>query len=122
MYTLSKNERLCGKTRISALMSKGRWGKTDSLKYCYLEDSASPGSAGENRIMVSVPKKFFKRAVKRNLLKRRLRESYRTQKELLPPKGLSIMFLYNSPEILESSSIREQVQTILNRIADEGKQ
>lgn len=69
--------------------------------------------------MVSVPKKFFKRAVKRNLLKRRLRESYRTQKHLLPPEGISIMFLYNSAEILESESIRSQVREILDHIANE---
>ena len=69
--------------------------------------------------MVSVPKKFFRRAVKRNLLKRRLRESYRTQKHLLPPEGISIMLLYNSAEILESESIRSQVREILDHIANE---
>lgn len=119
MNTLPKSERLCGKTRISALMSDGRWGRTASLKYCVMEDPLKEGQE-ENRIMVSVPKKFFKRAVKRNLLKRRLRESYRTQKHLLPRKGFSIMFLYNTGEILESDPIREQVRTILARIADEG--
>ena len=100
-------------------MSKGRWGKTASLRFCYLTGSGDDAGIEENRIMVPVPKKFFRRAVKRNLLKRRLRESYRTQKHLLPPEGISIMFLYNSAEILESESIRSQVREILDHIANE---
>ena len=53
------------------LLAKGRHGKVTGLRYCFRPDSG----AEENRIMVSVPKKMFKRAVKRNLLKRRIRES-----------------------------------------------
>lgn len=120
MNTLPKSERLCGKVSVSALMSKGRWGFTSGLKYC---SSIQPEGDGiPNRIMVSVPKRLFKRAVRRNLLKRRLREAYRTRKELLPPCGASIMFLYNTPEILGFQSITEQVETILRRIGNEREQ
>ena len=73
--TLPKRERLSGKTAISTLMKKGRWGGAGCLKYCIL----SPGGAEFNRLIVSVSKRSFKRAVKRNLLKRRMREAYRTQ-------------------------------------------
>lgn len=37
MLTLPKSERLHGKLKISALMSKGRWGFTPGLKYCFLK-------------------------------------------------------------------------------------
>lgn len=169
MLTLPKSERLHGKLKISALMSKGRWGFTSGLKYCFLKspdpskvendvvqrearrDSAPsaerrkgsgeygpqcpPGGCHEvtggrmvenydvvrlspNNIIVSVPKRLFKRAVKRNLLKRRLREAYRTQKGLLPPEGYSILFLYNTKEVLDYAAVREQVGAILQKIAE----
>ncbi len=115
MLTLPKSERLHGKLKISALMSKGRWGFTPGLKYCFLK---SPDPSKPNNIIVSVPKRLFKRAVKRNLLKRRLREAYRTQKGLLPPEGYSILFLYNTKEVLDYAAVREQVGAILQKIAE----
>ena len=69
--------------------------------------------------MVSVPKRFFKRAVKRNLLKRRLREAYRTQKSILGPSSTDILLLYNSKEINDFQTIKEEVAEILKKVADE---
>lgn len=117
MSTLPKSERLCGKTSVTALMSKGRWGSSAGLKYCFLEGEASGEDPVPNRMMVSVPKRFFKRAVKRNLLKRRIRESYRNLKEILPQKGSSIMFLYNTKEVLDSESIRSSIKEILGSLS-----
>ena len=116
MDTLPKSERLCGRSAVSALMSKGRWGHSRALKFCYLRNDPAEGG---NRIMVSVPKRFFKRAVKRNLLKRRMREAYRTQKALLPPCGTDILFLYNSKEIKAFQTITEEIAFILGTLANE---
>jgi len=69
-----------------------------------------------NRIMVSVSKRFFKRAVKRNLLKRRIREAYRTQKHLLAPAGIDILFIYNTKEILPYADIHSTVGDILRTL------
>ena len=112
--TLPKEERLSGKTAIAALMKKGHWGVSGCLRYCAL----SPGGGGVNRVMVSVSKKNFKRAVRRNLLKRRLRESYRTQKDLIEGAGpLDLLLVYNSKEILEYQTIRQDVGDILRSLA-----
>ena len=77
--TFRKSERLCGKSSIAALLGKGRWIAGTHIKCCY---RALPPESECSRIAVSVPKRNFKRAVKRNLLKRRMRESYRTQKSI----------------------------------------
>lgn len=115
--TLPKSERLSGVISVSALMREGRWGVCGSLRYCF----RSSGEEG-HRVMVSVPKKYFKRAVKRNLLKRRLRESYRTQKDILDGRqGTDVLLVYNSREVLPYADIREMVGNILRLIAERQK-
>ena len=109
---LPKQERLCGKLAIGRLLAGGRYGYEGALKYCWLAPNGTDGS----RVMVSVSKRLFKRAVKRNLLKRRLREAYRTRKGLLPA-GVDLMLVYNSKEIADSGQIGAWVEQALVTIA-----
>lgn len=112
--TLSKSERLCGKSNVSRLLENARYGYGSALKYCFTSESGEDC----NRILVSVPKRNFKRAVKRNLLKRRIRESYRRQKDILKGLcGVDIMFIYNSKEILDYDTIYASVGEILTEIS-----
>lgn len=112
--TLSKQERLSGKTGIARLMSKAVYGSAKGLKFCYVTGSG----ADCNRIMVSVSKRLFKRAVKRNLLKRRIREGYRCQKNLLPQGlGIDILFMYNTKEMLDYETIKSSVREALSYIS-----
>ena len=110
--TLPKAERLCGKKGIERLLAKGKHGNLGRLRYIY-----APGS-GEtcNRILVSVPKKLFKRAVKRNLLKRRIRESWRRLKSGMTSTGVDILFIYSSKEILSYEEIRNLIEQAICKI------
>ena len=110
--TLPKRERLNGKKDISTLLAEGKWGSVGCLRYCSI-----PNGLEYSRIVVSVPKRLFKRAVKRNLLKRRIREAYRTSKHLLNTCPQNILFQYISPEIADLQEIRLSVEAILKKLA-----
>ena len=111
-HTLPKKERLCGKTGISKLLASGKHGNIPGFRFCYL----SGNQLDYNRIMVSVPKKIFKRAVKRNLLKRRIRESWRLQKETLNATGVDILFTYSTKEILTFEDVQSAVAKIIEKV------
>lgn len=111
-HTLPKKERLCGKTGISKLLADGKHGNIPGFRFCYLTEN----QLDYNRIMVSVPKKIFKRAVKRNLLKRRIRESWRLQKETLNATGVDILFTYSTKEILDFKEVQAAVAKIIEKI------
>lgn len=117
-HTLKKDERLHGKNDISTLLAKGRSGDEQFIKYRYLRNTGD----GHNRIMVSVSKRLFKRAVKRNLLKRRIRESYRLMKQMLPEEGgTDILFIYNTKEIRTFRDISEVMENILKKVGGHGQ-
>ena len=109
--TLPKSERLCGKTAIAGLMDHGKGGTAGCLRYKYLP------SEGVSRILVSVPKRNFKRAVKRNLLKRRIRESYRLQKGLLSVP-VDVLFVYLDREVLPFEDIYASMTATLTAITE----
>ena len=111
-HTLPKKERLCGKTSISRLLDDGRHGNIPGFRFCY----HAKNGLEYNRIMVSVPKKLFKRAVKRNLLKRRIRESWRLQKEKINTTGIDILFTYSTKDIMDFNEIRSSVEMIIDKV------
>ena len=70
--SLKKDERLCSFSEIQSLMKKGETFFHYPFKVVYQNIANEEGNEQPNSIMVSVPKRNFKRAVKRNLLKRRI--------------------------------------------------
>jgi len=111
--TFPKQERLCGKKGIERLLAKGRHGSEGPLRYTYIADNGLEYS----RVLVSVPKKLFKRAVKRNLLKRRIRESWRKNKGMiLPGHGIDILLTYSTKEVLTYQTIFSHIGNIIVKI------
>lgn len=111
--TLPKKERLCGKKTVSELLAKGKHGSVPGLRYLCLYGNESEA----DRIMISVPKKLFKRAVKRNLLKRRIRESWRRQKHQLSLEDrMDILFIYPNKEILSYEEVYAAVGRVIENL------
>ena len=110
--SLPKTERLCGKTAVVGLFEHGKHASAGCIRCKYLQRA----DEGPSRIVVSVPKRSFKRAVTRNLLKRRLREAYRRQKDLLGP-SVDVLFIYTSPEVLPYETIYADMTSLLQAVA-----
>ncbi len=74
------------------------------------------------KVLVSVSKRRFKRAYKRNLLKRRIREAYRLNKHLIFPLleknsvNIAIAFVYLPTGILPYSEIEKAMRATLESL------
>lgn len=117
---LSQAERLCGKTRIEALFTSGNSFIVYPFRVVYLspcESSSTPVS-----MFVSVPKKKFKRAVKRNLIRRRVKEAYRLNKQILTEplqkreQSLDMAILYLDKEIQEYPLLEKKIKELLTKL------
>ena len=73
---------------------------------------------GINKILILAPKRNFKKAVDRNLLRRRIREAYRKNKSIIAGESIDILISYVAKDILDSSLIEEKIKEVLKQIAD----
>lgn len=110
-FTFYKEERLCSQKVIGELFASGDSFLSYPLKVVFLKtetDQIYPAQAA-----FTVSKRNFKRAVKRNILKRRMREAYRLNKlgfyEELSSRNLrvALMFVYVGKEISEYTAIEK---------------
>ena len=120
--TLRKSERLDRKKVIEKMFAGGsRSFSVFPLRVVYLPVEELEADAS---ILISVSKRRFKRAVKRNRVKRQIREAYRVNKHellniLVERKcRLAIAFIYLSDQLVESSIIEDRMRVALVRITE----
>ncbi|PWS29605.1 ribonuclease P protein component [Pedobacter yonginense] len=79
MYTFRKEERLCSRKHLDLLFKNGSSFLLYPFRvsYLFIDETADV----QAQVVINVPKKRYKRAVDRNLLKRRIREAYRLNKQ-----------------------------------------
>ncbi|MDR1679504.1 MAG: ribonuclease P protein component [Prevotellaceae bacterium] len=122
-FSFPKSQRLTGEIRIARLFTEGKAFIVYPLRVLYLPDEKL--ETANARIVISVPKKRRKRAVSRNLLKRRIREAYRLHKSplfsLLDGKSysLNIGINYVANDELPFKLIEAKMQEALARIAEQ---
>lgn len=119
-FTLKKEERLCSQKTLRDLFTSGESFLVFPLKVVFLKSEAPlPYPA---RAAFAVSKRNFKRAVKRNLLKRRMREAYRLNKNLLYDElaaknlHISMMFIFVGKDLLEYATIEKAMILAFKRV------
>ena len=94
-FSYSKNEKLKSEKEISLLFGKGKWKTFGKIRIIFLKNHPELTN-NSNKVGVSVSKRYFKKAVHRNRIKRLLRETYRLNKHLFQDvfgeKSIAMLF------------------------------
>ena len=125
-YTLNKDERLCSKKLIERLFAGGNKSfPTFPLRVVYMP-LAPEENKSDASIRISVPNKRFKHAVKRNHVKRQIREAYRVHKHILldalqakeTPTKMILAFIWLDNKIHSTEEVGYKVKKLLVHIAE----
>lgn len=120
-YTLSSKDRLKSRKVIEGLFKDGKSLVIPPLRILYtITPMDNPDARSEVRMAFSASKRKFKKAVDRNLIKRRMREAYRHHKLEVHPEtqGISVnamlMYIYN--DIKTYQEIEKAMELIIRKM------
>lgn len=117
-YALPKTERLRSLGAVRRLFDEGTAGFVYPFRYMVITEQSTQPSV---EVLFSVPKRNHKRANKRNLLRRRMKEAYRLNKSLLAAEDrgvvIDLALIYSSKELLPYKSINNAISRILREVA-----
>lgn len=122
-FTLGKEERLKSNLSIQKLLKHGMVVSRFPLKM-YWDFSPDPRQKYPVRAAISVPKRKFRRAVDRNLMKRRLREAYRLNKNMLyetldqRQQKIQLIILLLSDEFIPYDQLERGTREILLQLVN----
>ena len=111
-FSFSKDERITNKKIIQNLFESGKKIIFSPFILKYLDGRKE----SKNKVLISVSKSKIKSSVKRNLLKRRIRESYRLNKNIIKGLGYSFAFVYSSSKVLSYNEINKSLVELLNKV------
>lgn len=126
VLTFRKEERISRKTEIDKLFNRGgsRSMAAFPVRLVYLKTDAEAG-VPDVRVLVSVSKKCFKRAVKRNRVKRQLREAFRLNKSILYEQleqqegtALLIALIWIDDKLWPTSEVEKKVVNLMHRLSE----
>ena len=121
---LPKSQRIYKKKAVQSLFEEGKGFSLYPFRVVvHLYDAENQEDALP-RILVSVSKKRFHHAIKRNRVKRLIRESWRKNKSELIKlchennKTLDVALVYNATVILKYSEIEEKMKQVVGRLVE----
>jgi ribonuclease P protein component len=125
--TLGKEERITSRKLIDMLFNGGQSHSMAAfpLRLVFLEKERE-GACPPAQMLVSVPKRCFKRAVKRNRVKRQVREAFRHYKHLIgdvlpADRQLALAFIWLDDRLYDSAEVEQRVVSLLERLAEKMK-
>lgn len=110
-YSFGKEEKLKSRKAIAGLFNKGSSAFSFPIKAIYTKTEEKG-----IKIAVTASKRFFKKAVDRNQIKRRIREAYRLNKVDFKAEGLSIMFIYVGKSIEDYGVVASGMKKVLHKM------
>jgi len=121
MFTFQKGEKLKSRKTIGKLFTEGKSFISYPIRFVWVK-MESPLSEFPIQMALTVPKRSFPKAVNRNRLRRRIRESYRLNKYFIYTKLSSssgqygIMLIYIARETLDFHQIEEGIKKGLRKL------
>ncbi len=120
-FIFKKEERLCSKIILDKIFSEGKSLFSFPFKVVYL-----PIALPENtpiQVVFSVPKRTFKNAVSRNLLRRRMREAYRLNRSMFyqhlssTSQTVAMVVIYADKTVQEYAVIEKGMIKLLEKLS-----
>ena len=119
LLSFGKSEKLKSRKAISRLFREGKSFSVYPLRVIFFMDDTAPHAAMP-KFTCSVSKRYFKSAVSRNLLKRRMREAYRLHKSNLhrvERKGqLEMMVIFTGKNLVNYLVIEKAMQKAIGKL------
>lgn len=123
LVSFHKKERLSSRNAIQFLFKEGHSFVIYPYKVIYHQQE----SKSETAVLITIPKRNFKKAVHRNLLKRKTKEAYRLNKHKIHSHlkdkkySLNIGIVYIGTKELPYEELSSKIILILNRLIAENE-